>query len=78
MLVSLIRPDNVMSDLLMLIVKQKAAAEQAAAEKAERDAFQKAKADKARVQDERHKANLDALGNLQKLLVSYFNHELLE
>ena len=48
-----------------------AAAEQAAAEKAERDAFQKAKADKARVQDERHKANLDALGNVQKLLVSF-------
>lgn len=55
----------------MAIVKQKAAAEQAALEKAEREAQLKIKADKAKMQDERHKANLDALGNLQKLLVSF-------
>lgn len=41
-----------------------------AAEKAQRDAVDKAKADKAKLADDRHKANSETLANLQKLLVS--------
>lgn len=41
-----------------------------ASEKAQRDAIDKAKADKAKVLEDRHKANIETLANLQKLLVS--------
>ena len=36
---------------------------------AERDAIDKAKADKAKLAEDRHKANTETLANLQKLLV---------
>ena len=45
-------------------------ADTVAAEKAERDAIVKAKADKAKVYEDRHKANADTLADLKKLLVS--------
>lgn len=45
----------------------------AAAEKAQRDAIDKKKADKAKLLDDRHKANVETLANLQKLLVSSYS-----
>ena len=51
-------------------MRQKAAAEQAAAETAEREAKQKEKAEKARLAEERHRQNAEALANLARALVS--------
>jgi hypothetical protein len=53
-------------------VRQKAANEAAAAEKAEKDRQQKEKADKMKLAEDRHKQNTEALANLLKALVSAF------
>ncbi|WWD20657.1 hypothetical protein CI109_105133 [Kwoniella shandongensis] len=60
--------EEAMEDARKLAVKQKAAAEQAAAEKADRDAKHQEKEKKAKLAEERHRQNVEALANLQKML----------
>lgn len=50
-------------------MKQKAAAEQAVSEKTEREAKATEKEIKMQLADERHQQNMEALANLQKILV---------
>ncbi|KAK6906657.1 hypothetical protein I203_100644 [Kwoniella mangroviensis CBS 8507] len=61
-------PEDAMEDARKLAAKQKAAAEQAALEAAERDAKLKEKEAKAKLAEERHRQNVEALANLQKAL----------
>nr|XP_019051135.1 hypothetical protein I302_01584 [Kwoniella bestiolae CBS 10118]OCF30065.1 hypothetical protein I302_01584 [Kwoniella bestiolae CBS 10118] len=61
-------PEDAMEDARKLAAKQKAAAEQAALEAAERDAKLKDKEAKAKLAEERHRQNVEALANLQKAL----------
>ncbi|KAK8850475.1 hypothetical protein IAR55_004393 [Kwoniella newhampshirensis] len=65
---SLTPEEEAMEDARKLAVKQKAAAEQAAAEKAERDAKLQEKEAKAKLAEDRHRQNVEALTNLQKVL----------
>ncbi|WRT70644.1 uncharacterized protein IL334_007642 [Kwoniella shivajii] len=60
--------EEAMEDARKLAQKQKAAAEQAALEAAERDAKLKEKEDNAKLAEERHRQNVEALANLQKAL----------
>ncbi|WVQ70693.1 hypothetical protein IAR50_000215 [Cryptococcus sp. DSM 104548] len=60
--------EEALEDARRLAVKQKAAAEQAALEKSARDQKMAEKEEKRRLADERHEQNMEALGNLQKML----------
>ncbi|TYJ54390.1 hypothetical protein B9479_004978 [Cryptococcus floricola] len=60
--------EEALEDARRLAVKQKAAAEQAASEKSERDLKMAEKEEKRRLADERHEQNMEALTNLQKML----------
>ncbi|WVQ95510.1 hypothetical protein IAU59_002607 [Kwoniella sp. CBS 9459] len=65
---SLSPEEEAMEDARKLAVKQKAAAEQAAAEKAEKDARNAEKAAKAKLAEDRHKENAEALAAVLKAL----------
>ncbi|WVF67946.1 hypothetical protein IAT40_002708 [Kwoniella sp. CBS 6097] len=65
---SLSPEEEAMEDARKLAVRQKAAAEQAAAEKADKDARDAERAAKARLAEDRHKENAEALAAVLKAL----------